>query len=85
MPDETAPLVFKYAATDINSVRFTSIASAFNNRELMESKSLTLAWRVSYSTDEQETWEHFSSEIWSIWCFGSFGAGSLEIMELNLN
>ena len=53
-PDESLPFVFKYTSMENKEVRFTSVASAFNNRELMESKALNMSWRVSYNQDEQE-------------------------------
>ncbi|CAE7749152.1 unnamed protein product [Symbiodinium sp. CCMP2456] len=58
-PEEQNPLVFKFsaipkAAVEQGNVKYTSLASLFNNRELMDSKMLQLCWRVSYSQDDQD-------------------------------
>lgn len=54
-PDAANPLIFKYASlkgkTDL---RFTGLASYFNNRALVEQKVLQIAWRVSWNNDDQE-------------------------------
>ncbi|CAE7207262.1 unnamed protein product, partial [Symbiodinium sp. KB8] len=57
--DEQNPLVFKFSAIphktiEQGAVKFTSLASQFNNRELMDGKMLQMCWRVSYSQDDQE-------------------------------
>lgn len=58
-PEEQNPLVFKFsaipkAAVEQGNVKYTSLASLFNNRELMDSEMLQLCWRVSYSQDDQD-------------------------------
>ena len=58
-PDEQSPLVFKFSAIpqrtiDQGGIKHTSIASFFNNRELMCNKMLQMCWRVSYSQDDQD-------------------------------
>ena len=53
VPDEAAPLVFKFSSLVGKEVRFTSVASHFRNRELMHSKAVAMCWRVSYSHDDQ--------------------------------
>ena len=55
-PDDVTPLIFKYVFMENKDVRFTSIASAFKNRELLQSKVLTLAWRVTYSAHDLDPW-----------------------------
>ena len=53
--DSSLPLVFKYTKlTKPENFKFTSAASYFDNKELMESKNLKTAWRVSFSPDEEE-------------------------------
>ena len=54
-PDPQSQLVFKFTslATKTDGLRFTTAASAFNARDLLSSKMLTCAWRVSYSQDDQ--------------------------------
>ena len=57
--DEQNPLVFKFSAIphktiEQGAVKFTSLASQFNNRELMDGKMLQMCWRVSYSQDDQD-------------------------------
>ena len=55
-PDDASPLVFKYVSMENKEVRFTSIASALRNRELLESRALNLTWRLTYNQDDQDSW-----------------------------
>ena len=54
-PDgESLPLVFRFTkSVKSDAFRFTTAASYFMNKELCESPTLKMCWRVSFSQDEE--------------------------------
>ena len=54
-PDEHSQLVFRYTslASKADGMRFTTAASMFRNKELLNSRMLVCVWRVAYSADDQ--------------------------------
>ena len=51
---QTVPLVFKYTKGNGSNLKFTSVASFYNNKELMHSEMLRMVWRVCFNADEQD-------------------------------
>ena len=64
-PEATSPLIFKYASnvSKPEMVRFTGLASFFNNRELLDQTMLRLIWRVRLASTSSLNLQNMVSSV----------------------